>query len=102
MNPTPARMVLYTLRDGDVQLINEQRAAVYAEARSRSAAFRAVGNDVAVGQVYPAVVVRVFDGAEGGECNLTVLLDGADTFWACSRKPADVPTPGCWHWPPRV
>lgn len=95
MDPTPGRIVLYTLREGDVQLINEQRAA------SARAGLRVVANEVAAGQVYAATVSRVFDGATGGECNLTVQLDGPDTFWACSRKRSDAPAEGMWHWPVR-
>lgn len=101
MQPTPGRIVLYTLRDSDVQLINHQRQRGDAGARQR-AGLAAVGNEVAVGDVYPAMVVRVFDAATEGEANLQVHLDGSDTFWACSRKQAHASAPGFWHWPPRV
>lgn len=102
MLPTPGRIVLYTLRESDVRLINAQRAASDAGARQHAGLAPVIGNDVAEGQEYPAMVVRVFDGAAEGECNLQVFLDGSDTFWACSRKAADVPTPGAWRWPPRT
>ncbi|GAA4560510.1 hypothetical protein [Planotetraspora kaengkrachanensis] len=35
-----------------------------------------------------------------GVCNLQVLLDGNDAYWATSRTEGD--EPGRWSWPPRV
>jgi hypothetical protein len=56
------------------------------------------GNFVAVGQTYPALVVRTFGGPAA---NLQVHLDGPDSYWATSRTEGD--QPGTWAWrPPRV
>ena len=80
---TIGRIVHYTLSKQDVLLIGSQDR---------------LGNHVAAGQVYPAVVVRVFDGGVGA--NLQVFLDGNDTYWATSRLKGE--EPGTWAWPERV
>jgi hypothetical protein len=86
MNPTAGRIVLYKLTDTDAQVI-----------RSRRAESGVPANEARAGDVYPAVVVRVW----GGMCvNLRVLLDGLDDFWATSRVDGDAE--GQWSWPPRV
>ncbi|MEU6279723.1 hypothetical protein [Streptomyces sp. NPDC047028] len=58
-----------------------------------------VGNHSAAGDVYPAVIVRVW-GESTITCNLQVLLDGTDTYWATSR--AEGTEAGTWAWPERV
>jgi hypothetical protein len=58
-----------------------------------------VGNQVQEGEVYAAVVVRVFD-PRSTTANLKVLLDGNDEFWATSRQLGDGPS--FWTWPERV
>lgn len=63
--------VIYKLTEHDVQVINKRRNA-------RGGDF----NDVQVGEVYPAIVVRAFSDS----ANLHVLLDGLDTHWAVSRS----------------
>ena len=88
MGPTIGRIVHYTLTENDAEMIRGQRES--------SGMF---GNPVEAGQVYPAVVVRVF--SEGSSsANLSVLLDGRDTYWATSRCEGD--GLGFWAWPPRV
>lgn len=83
--PTIGRTVHYTLCESDVKMINTRRDADPSS-----------GNRVQVGDVFPAVVVRVWTGT----CvNLQVLLDGRDTHWATSRTEGDGPT--YWSWPPR-
>lgn len=56
------------------------------------------GHPLKPGDVYPAMVVRVLDG-DAGLVNLTVMLDGPDTFWATSVPSALMPeSHGTWHW----
>jgi hypothetical protein len=88
-HPTPGRTVLYRLSEDDAGRINQDRA-------HNSVA----GNFADAGQVYPAVVVRMFPGNPHGVVNLKVLLDGPDTFWATSRHEGT--EPGTWAWPERV
>jgi hypothetical protein len=88
-NPIPSigRIVHYTLSESDVATIKESRKGRYC------------GNDVEVGQVYPAVIVRVWGDQPTSACNLTVLLDGHDTYWATSRSAG--PGPMHFTWPQR-
>ena len=56
-----------------------------------------IGNSVNVGEVLPAMVTRVF--GDQGICNLKVMLDGSDTFWATSvEHDQDTKRPSTWHW----
>lgn len=89
--PAPAIgcIVHYRLTEDDARHIQQQRAHDLLH-----------GNFVQEGQVYPAAVVRVFAGSPDGTCNLKVLLDGPDTYWATSRHEGD--EPGTWSWPERV
>jgi hypothetical protein len=66
--------------------------------RKLSARSLIAGNQPHVGDVYPAVILRV-----NGELsvNLRVLLDGPDDVWLTSRN-YSVETNGCWFWPPKV
>lgn len=96
-SPAPAvgDIVLYRLTAGDAEGINRRRRDFH---QSRSADSRTgfvghVGNHVQEGDPAPAVVVQVH--AESTvTCNLQVLLDGSDTFWATSR--AEGSDPGQW------
>lgn len=58
-----------------------------------------VGNTVREGDIFPAVVVALFE-TNAGTANLQVLLDGNDTLWATSIHEGD--EAGTWAWPPRV
>ena len=86
MKPSIGCIVLYTLGKYDAETIQSRRA----EAGT-------VGNTVREGDVFPAVVVRTW---VGGSINAQVLLDGPDSFWACSRDEGD--RPGTWSWPQRT
>jgi hypothetical protein len=100
------KIVHYILNEGDAAEINRRRTT------SKSIKERLVlttwppgaqahyGNQVMAGQELPAVVVAVFNN-ESGICNLKVLLDGNDDYWATSRSGSDEPTPFHWHWPER-
>lgn len=84
MDVTIGRIVHYTLAAGDADQIKI--------ARQDSGGS---GNQVAEGDVYPAMVVRTFGGP--ATANLQVHLDGTDTFWATSRMEGN--GPGSWAWP---
>ena len=94
--PQPARvgeLVLYTVTEGDANDINRRRqdARTSGSAEERTGFVMHFGNSVREGDVYPAVIVRTF--AEGSvTCNLQVLLDGSDTYWATSRQEGDGPS----------
>lgn len=86
--PAPAvgDVVLYALTEADAGGINRHRKDFHesGSADSRTGFVGHVGNWVQEGDVFPAVVVQVH--AESTvTCNLTVLLDGNDTYWATSR-----------------
>lgn len=85
--PSVGRIVHYTLTDADASLIEQRRNAT-----------TDIGNRAEEGQVFPAVVVRVFEPA--ASVNLKVLLDGTDDYWATSRSEGE--GAGRWSWPPRV
>ena len=91
MTPTIGRIVHYTLTEGDVNAIRNQRLAANLGAY--------LYNQVRVGDVYPAMVVRVFDPSTT-TANLQVFLDGVDSYWATSRQEGD--GEGHWAWPARV
>lgn len=93
--PEAGDVVLYRLTAGDVAHINPWRADFHrnGSAESRLGFVGHIGNHVQAGDVLPAVVVAVH--AESTvTCNLRVLLDGSDTWWATSRAEGD--DPGQW------
>jgi hypothetical protein len=96
--PTPpdiGDIVLYRLTEGDAAHINPWRRDFHqsGSAESRTGFVGHIGNSVQAGDLFPAVVVRVH--AESTvTCNLRVLLDGSDTWWATSRAEGD--DPGRW------
>ncbi|MEV8601754.1 hypothetical protein AB0465_17965 [Streptomyces griseoviridis] len=95
-SPTIGRTVHYRVTQYDAERINKRRkdaykSGAYAEENGTIAPF---GNDVAEGQIFPAVVVRVWS---GDLVNLQVLMDGNDTYWATSRSEGE--DPGQWAWP---
>lgn len=94
--PTIGRIVHYTLTEADAEAINRRRPDGSRGTDGQGAVVH-VGNHASAGQVYPAMVVRVFDAPYA---NLQVHLDGNDTYWACSRSEGE--GPGFWCWPPRV
>lgn len=88
MKPGIGRIVHYTLGESDVANINTRRGTASA------------GNRAEVGQVYPAMIVRVWGDAPGSCVNLQVFLDGPDTEWVTSR--AVGMGPGTYAWPGMV
>lgn len=107
--PAPGRIVLYTLSSADAAAINKRRADAETYRRTHpdpdpgqpgATGHQAhLGNHVAAGKQYPAVVVRVFHPTTT-TANLQVLLDGTDTYWATSRQEGE--GGGFWSWPARA
>lgn len=91
--PSIGRIVHYTLSEGDVARINDLVPQSDHPGHIRR-------NTVSAGEVYPAMVVRVFNGMTSSNVNLQVFLDGAAAYWATSRT--EGPDAGCWAWPARV
>lgn len=123
---TIGRVVIYTLSESDAAEINRRRTTPAAIAERIGIKFTTmdgtreseawplgaqahIGNEAQAGQEFPAIVVAVW-GAKC--CNLKVMLDGTDTFWATSRSEfdpsildADTKEPlkrGTWDWPQRT
>lgn len=104
--PSIGRTVIYTLSAQDAEEINRRRttgpdiAGRIKEEKWPLGAQAHIGNSVAEGNEFPAVVVRTWD---GDVVNLRVILDGSDDYWATSRsRHDDDGEAGKWHWPPRV
>ncbi len=108
MTPTIGRIVHYRLSERDAQDINRRRhdfmtfTRTYGENGNPGATGHVghFGNAVRPGDIYPAMVVRVFQGNPHDMANLQVHLDGNDLFWATSRHEGD--EEGQWMWPPRA
>lgn len=103
MTPSIGRIVILKLSASCAEGINARRrhARSHAAAHGNEAQQTGVqvhwGNDVAEGDEFPMVIVRIW----GPEMvNGQVLLDGSDTLWATSVHEGD--QPGEWHWPERV
>ncbi|MFG3438314.1 hypothetical protein ACGF0J_13815 [Nonomuraea sp. NPDC047897] len=90
--PTIGRIVHYKLSGHDVSMIDLHNMQSYGGQGI-------VRSPVKLGDVYPAMVVRTFEGAEK-TANLQVLLDGNTSYWATSRS--EGPDQGQWSWPPRA
>lgn len=90
MEPSIGRIVHYTLSQLDAELIASRRGYAAIHGTPVNA------NAVNAGDTFPAVIVRHFGGSA---TNLRVLLDGDDTYWACSRVLAESGVPGTWAWP---
>ncbi|ETK33192.1 hypothetical protein [Microbispora sp. ATCC PTA-5024] len=96
--PDIGRIVQYTLSEADAAEINVRRMDDRASRGERPGP-PGYGGGAEAGQVYPAIVVRVF-ASSFNSVNLQVLLDGHDTYWAVSRAEGD--QPGTWTWPPPI
>lgn len=94
--PTIGRTVHYRASADDAVRINKRRKDAYKSGAyaQEDGTIAHVGNDVAEGQVFPAVIVRVWN---VGSVNLQVLMDGNDVYWATSRSEGE--DPGQWAWP---
>lgn len=88
MKPTIGRIVHYKL--------NSLEAL---EAQKDMEAFKLSGNRPRAGEVYPALIVRVWGDQETSVVNLQVFLDGRHTIWVTSRAQGELE--GQWIWPPK-
>lgn len=86
--PSPGRIVQYVLTAADAQAIDSAPGH---------------HNPAHEGDVYPALIVRVFGSTPDSAANLQVFYDGDGSIWATSRIQGDGPEDGgCWFWPERV
>lgn len=99
--PAIGRIVHYKISEHEAAEINRRRRDFHENrsADEHTGFVGHVGNHATEGDVYPATIIRVWN-EDPGTCNLQVLLDGTDTYWATSRAKGD--EPGQWSWPPRV
>ena len=104
MQPSPGRIVHYKVSSTDADAINRRRTN-HSAIRSRLAAEPSmwphgaqahIGNTVRAGDVFPMIVVRVW---QGDLVNGQAVLDGTDTFWVTSASEGE--GNGQWSWPPR-
>lgn len=96
----PGRIVYFVLDENAKRHINRRYDDANSQAgiemmMAKSGAQIHVGSRVLAGDVCPAMVTAVRD---GDVCNLKVMLDGNDTYWATSIPYADNRLPGSWHW----
>lgn len=84
--PTVGRIVEYTLSHWDVVQIYKNRGTAF------------YGNEVEVGQVYPAMIIRTWGSTPDASVNLKVFLDARDDHWATSRSVSAEPKPGHYQW----
>lgn len=92
MQPSIGRIVHYRIGAGDVVAIANQRVAA---GRKDLVDHNVARED----DVYPAMVVRVFDPSVS-TANLQVFLDSGDSYWATSRT--EGAGAGHWAWPERT
>jgi hypothetical protein len=86
----PGRIVYYVVSEGAVAAIEHDRAIPP----------RTHANPVAVGDVYPAMVIGLIGWEDpAAHVNLKVFLDGDDTYWALSVPYSETHRAGTWHWP---
>jgi hypothetical protein len=97
------RIVYYVFDAQDADAINRRRttsediAARIAKNTWPLGAQAHIGTPVNAGDVQPAQVVRVHD-AGAGVVNLSVALDGSDTYWVTDVAYSEDARPGTWHW----
>lgn len=98
--PTIGRIVIYKLSADDAAKINKRRndgsSWMAFHRQNANGAMVHVGNYVAEGYEYPAMIVKTFGDTPTSYINLKVELDGSDNYWATSRVVGD--KPGDYHW----
>lgn len=99
--PTIGRIVQYRLTRDDCRSINARRedADMNRPGDARSGVMVHVGNRAIPGDVYPAMIVRVWGDHHDAVVNLQVHLDGNDTFWVTSVSEGS--EEGSYAWPAR-
>lgn len=88
--PSIGRIVHYTLSESDALRINKRRDDAIARAHENKEHPEETGwqthygNRVNKGDVFPAIIVRVWGTQPDSAVNAQVLLDGNDTYWVTS------------------
>ncbi len=107
MDPTeglkPGRIVYFVFDKQSAEEVMRRRtdgASIAARMKATpptwpAGAMAHIGNPVASGDIYPAMVVKVWGDAR---VNLKVMLDGADGYWATSVVFDPEKSPRSWHW----
>ena len=102
----PGRIVSFVIDEQSANDIHRQRMSVRAIQDRMDAEhwplawYQAhIWNEVKAGEIYPAMVTRVWDqsGSPSNCVNLKVILDGTDTFWATSVHFDSAKAPRTWH-----
>lgn len=86
--PTPSigRIVHYRLQESELPVIRGYG-----------------GNPVNAGDVFPAIIVKVWGDKPESAVQLKVMLDGPRDFWRTSAAcDPQGKANGAWFWPPRV
>lgn len=97
----PGRIVYYVFSESTASEVNRRRTTRSSIAeRIKSAAWPVgaqahIGNPVAAGDRYPAMVIRHHG---SGSINLKVFLDGSDDYWATAVPYNDGKMIGTWGW----
>lgn len=88
--------VAYKLTEQDATRVNHNRAMARRYGWSGNVTGQLIhrGNQVSPGDVFPAIVVRVWP--SGHEVNLQVFMDGTDALWATSVQEGDGSVDGQW------
>lgn len=105
MVPSAGRIVAYTLSASDAEQINRRRidaggSIARNDGASNTGFVLHTGNTAREGDVFPLLITKVFNPAEGGAVNGQVLLDGNDSLWVTSRVEGEGSS--CWRPFPRV
>jgi len=104
MKPTIGRIVLYKLSAYDAECINRRfqhaRDCMDSHRANANGVVVGVGNNVSEGDVFPAIIVKVWGTDETSAVNLQAFLDGNITYWASSRCAGE--GTGTWSWPTKV
>lgn len=103
MKPTIGRIVIVKLGESHAIEINRRRTTgvkIAERIKTESWPLGAqahIGNEVHVGDEFPAIVVRVWSDT----CvNLQIFLDSNDVYWGTSFCQGDAL--GMWNWPART
>jgi hypothetical protein len=99
--PTPGRIVLYTLSKQDADATNKRRADAQGHMQDHRETSNGVqihvGNQVAEGDVYPMIIIRVWSANNPtAAVNGQVFLDGNDLLWASSVQVGTGPRTFAW------
>lgn len=103
--PAIGRIVHYTLSDNDAKRVNKRRDDAIRRAHENREHPEETGwqthygNRVNAGEVYPMLIVRVWN-LDPGTVNGQVFLDGNDTLWVTSVSFGEGER--TYSWPPRV